>query len=263
MNAALEAEIQQKYTVETITDMKHWTDKLVSFRLTRPESFRFSAGQFARLGLPLEGGGQVWRAYSMCSAEYDECLDFYSIVVPDGQFSSRLAMLQPGDQMMLDKRAMGFFQADRLPDGRDLWLLATGTGIAPYLSILQQPEVWRRFERIVLAHCVREAAELSFQDEIAALRSHPLWQEHGHKLQYLPVVTRAAPAGMLNQRIPALLESGELAARAGIEMSSEHSRFMLCGNPKMVEDTHRQLMKMGYRMTRQNAPGHIVLENGW
>ncbi|QEL57965.1 ferredoxin--NADP reductase [Chromobacterium paludis] len=255
--------MQQKYTTETITDMKRWTDKLISFRLTRPAGFRFAPGQFARLGLPLETGGQVWRAYSMCSAAYDEHLEFYSIVVPEGQFSSRLALLQPGGQVMLDKRAMGFFEADRLPDGRDLWLLATGTGIAPYLSILKQPEVWQRFERIVLAHCVREAEELSFQNEIAELRDHPLWGEHGGKLQYLPVVTRNAPAGMLSQRIPALLESGELAARAGLTMSPEHSRFMLCGNPKMVEDTHRQLMKMGYRMTRQNAPGHIVLENGW
>ncbi|WP_196782546.1 ferredoxin--NADP reductase [Chromobacterium paludis] len=263
MDAALEAEMQQKYTTETITDMKRWTDKLISFRLTRPAGFRFAPGQFARLGLPLETGGQVWRAYSMCSAAYDEHLEFYSIVVPEGQFSSRLALLQPGGQVMLDKRAMGFFEADRLPDGRDLWLLATGTGIAPYLSILKQPEVWQRFERIVLAHCVREAEELSFQNEIAELRDHPLWGEHGGKLQYLPVVTRNAPAGMLSQRIPALLESGELAARAGLTMSPEHSRFMLCGNPKMVEDTHRQLMKMGYRMTRQNAPGHIVLENGW
>lgn len=263
MDAALEAEIQQKYTTETITDMKRWTDKLISFRLTRPAGFRFAPGQFARLGLPLETGGQVWRAYSMCSAAYNEHLEFYSIVVPEGQFSSRLALLQPGGQVMLDKRAMGFFEADRLPDGRDLWLLATGTGIAPYLSILKQPEVWQRFERIVLAHCVREAEELSFQNEIAELSDHPLWGEHGGKLQYLPVVTRNAPAGMLSQRIPALLESGELAARAGLTMSPEHSRFMLCGNPKMVEDTHRQLMKMGYRMTRQNAPGHIVLENGW
>ncbi|UTH76549.1 ferredoxin--NADP reductase [Chromobacterium sp. IIBBL 290-4] len=263
MDAALEAEIQQKHTAETILAMRRWTDKLISFRLTRPAAYRFAAGQFARLGLPLEQGGQVWRAYSMCSAEHDDFLDFYSIVVPEGQFSSRLARLQPGGQVMLDKRAMGFFQADRLPDGRDLWLLATGTGIAPYLSILQQPEVWRRFERIALVHCVRETAELSFQDEIAALRDHPLWHEHGHKLQYLPVATRDAPAGMLGQRIPALLDNGELAARAGMAMTPEHSRFMLCGNPKMVEDTHRQLMKMGYRMTRQNAPGHIVLENGW
>ncbi|OHX13802.1 ferredoxin--NADP(+) reductase [Chromobacterium sphagni] len=263
MNAALEAEIQQKYTTETILDMHRWTDKLISFRLTRPASFRFAAGQFARLGLPLENGGQVWRAYSMCSAEHDEHLEFYSIVVESGLFSPLLASLAPGGQVMLDKKALGFFQEDRLPDGRDLWLLATGTGIAPYLSILQRPEVWQRFEHIVLSHCVRNGDELSFQAEIAALRQHPLWGEHGHKLQYLPVVTRDAPAGMLDARFPQLLEDGRLAQRAGLQLSPENSRFMLCGNPKMVEDTHRQLMKMGYRMTRQNAPGHIVLENGW
>ncbi|KUM03971.1 ferredoxin--NADP reductase [Chromobacterium subtsugae] len=263
MNAELEAEIQQKYTTETILDMRRWTDKLISFRLTRPAGFRFAAGQFARLGLPLANGGQVWRAYSMCSAVYDEHLEFYSIVVEAGQFSPLLAKLAPGGQVMLDKKALGFFQEDRLPAGRDLWLLATGTGIAPYLSILRQPDAWQRFERIILSHCVRDAAELSFQREIAELREHPLWREHGHKLHYLPVVTRDAPADMLDARYPQLLADGRLARRAGVEMSLEHSRFMLCGNPQMVEDTHRQLMKMGYRMTRQNAPGHIVLENGW
>ena len=253
----------EKFTRQTILSLQRWSDKLLSFRLSRPESWRFVPGQFARLGLPLENGGMVWRAYSMTSASWDEHLEFFSIVVPDGLFTSRLARLQVGDEVLLDNKANGFFTVDRLPDGDDLWLLATGTGLAPYLSILQQPEVWQRFARIVLVHCVRDVSELAYRAEIAALRQHPLWQEWGERLQYVPVVTRHAEAGMLQQRIPALLASGELAEAAGLPLTVEHSRFMICGNPAMVEDTHRQLMKMGFRLSRLSAPGHLVLENGW
>jgi len=253
----------EKFTSQTILSLTHWSEKLLSFRLSRPESWRFVPGQFARLGLPLENGGMVWRAYSMTSASWDEHLEFFSIVVPDGLFTSRLARLQVGDEVLLDNKANGFFTVDRLPDGDDLWLLATGTGLAPYLSILQQPEVWQRFARIVLVHCVRDVSELAYRAEIAALRQHPLWQEWGERLQYVPVVTRHAEAGMLQQRIPALLASGELSAATGLPLTAERSRFMICGNPAMVEDTHRQLMKMGFRLSRLSAPGHLVLENGW
>lgn len=259
----MSAPAAEKFTRQPILSIKHWHDKLLSFRLGRPQSWRFTPGQFARLGLPLDNGGMVWRAYSMCSASWDEELEFFSIVVPDGLFTSRLARLQVGGEVLLDNKANGFFTVDRLPDGEDLWLLATGTGLAPYLSILQQPEVWQRFAHIVLVHCVREAGELAYREEIAALRQHPLWQEWGERLQYLPVVTRQAEAGMLQQRIPALLASGELAEAAGLPLMVERSRFMICGNPAMVEDTHRQLMKMGFRLSRLSAPGHLVLENGW
>ena len=253
----------EKYTTQTILSLQHWSEKLFSFRLSRPESWRFVPGQFARLGLPLENGGMVWRAYSMTSASWDEHLEFFSIVVPNGLFTSRLVRLQVGDMVLLDNKANGFFTVDRLPDGDDLWLLATGTGLAPYLSILQQPEVWQRFAHIVLVHCVRDASELAYRDEIAALRQHPLWAEWGDRLQYVPVVTRQAEPGMLQQRIPALLASGELADATGLPLTVERSRFMICGNPAMVEDTHRQLMKMGFRLSRLSAPGHLVLENGW
>lgn len=259
----MEMAIDERYTLQSIIWRRRWTDKLLSFRIGRPTGYRFAPGQFARLGLKPPQGGEVWRAYSMCSASTDDYLEFYSIVVPQGQFTPLLSDMQEGSRLMLDKRAMGFFDAYRLPPGKDLWLLATGTGLAPYLSILQDPAQWQRFERIVLAHCVRYPSELSYQAEIEALRAHPLWEEHGHKLTYLPVATRDTPAGMLGERIPALLQSGALADAAGLTLAPEHSRFMLCGNPQMVEDTHRQLMKMGFRMSRQTAPGQIVLENGW
>lgn len=254
---------EEKYTVERIQWIHRWTSKLLSFRISRPEGFRFVPGQFARLGLPVSEQGMVWRAYSMVSAQWDDYLEFYSIVVPDGLFTSRLQQLDVGAEIHLDKKANGFFTVDRLPDGRDLWLLATGTGLAPYLSILHDPAVWERFEHIVLVHCVRGQSELCYQQELQQLASHELWQEHGHKLRYVPVVTHDAPQGMLAQRIPELLASGELAHAVGLPMEQAHSRFMICGNPKMVEDTHRQLMKMGFRLSRLAAPGHLVLENGW
>ena len=253
-----------KFTTERISWLQRWSDKLLSFRLTRPDGFRFVPGQFARLGHVLDDGSMVWRAYSMVSAPWDEHLEFYSIVVPDGQFTSRLARLGQGDQVLLERKATGFFTADRLPDGEQLWLLATGTGLAPYLSILQQEDVWQRFEHIVLVHCVREGVELAYRDEIAALRDHPLHGDaYGHKLQYLPVVTREAVPGALSGRIPAMLADGSLAAAAGLSINPDVSRFMICGNPRMVMDTYRQLQQQGCRLARLAAPGQVVLENGW
>ncbi|SCK09507.1 ferredoxin--NADP reductase [Vogesella sp. LIG4] len=253
-----------KFSAERISWLHRWHDKLFSFRLTRPEGFRFTPGQFARLGHALPDGGHVWRAYSMVSAPWDDYLEFYSIVVPGGQFTSRLAQQGVGDSVLLERKATGFFTADRLPDGEQLWLLATGTGLAPYLSILLQEDVWQRFEHIVLVHCVREVGELAYREEIAALREHPLHGDaYAHKLQYLPVVTREQVPGCLHERIPALLASGELAAAAGLVIDPEVSRFMICGNPRMVKDTYAQLQQMGCRLARLAAPGQVVLENGW
>ncbi|BAK78319.1 ferredoxin-NADP+ reductase [Pseudogulbenkiania sp. NH8B] len=252
-----------KYTAERILWKHHWTDRLISFRLSRDPAFRFTPGQFARLGLQISETGFVWRAYSIVSASWDDYLEFYSIVVPEGEFTPRLARLEVGDQILVDKTPNGFFTTDRFPDGEDLWLLATGTALGPYLSILHETAVWQRFRHIVLVHSVREAAELSYQAEIAALRQHPLWAEHGHKLHYLPVVTRETLPGTLSQRIPAMLADGTLERAAGVMLSPERSRLMICGSPQMVEDTHRQLKGMGYALSRLSAPAQLALENGW
>lgn len=253
----------EKYTAERILWKQRWTDRLISFRLSRDPAFRFTPGQFARLGLQIPGAGFIWRAYSIVSASWDEYLEFYSIVVPEGEFSPRLARLEVGDEVLVDKTPHGFFTADRFPDGEDLWLLATGTALGPYLSILHEAAVWQRFRHIVLVHSVREVAELSYQPEIAALRRHPLWAEHGHKLQYLPVVTREAVPGALSARIPAMLQDGTLERAAGLTLSPERSRIMICGSPQMVTDTHHQLKSMGYQLSRLSAPAQLALENGW
>lgn len=256
------APAEEKYTVEHMLSVHRWTDTLLSFRMSRPAGFRFTPGQFARLGLP-SGQGFVWRAYSMVNAVWDDELEFLSIVVPDGEFTSRLSRLSAGDDILLDKRANGFFTLDRFVDGQDLWLLGTGTGLAPYLSILREPSVWSRFDTLTLVHSVRTAAELAYRDEIAALRDHPLWAEHGHKLHYQPVVTRESHPGCLSARLPVLLANGELELATGRLLTPERARIMICGNPQMVEDTHRQLISMGYRLSRLTAPGQLALENGF
>lgn len=254
---------EDRFTVETLISVRQWTPKLLSFRLTRPRGFRFVPGQFARLGLVTAQGAPVWRAYSMASAQWDDYLEFYSILVPDGKFTSVLAGLKPGDAIRMERAAQGFFTVDRFVDGRDLWLLATGTGLAPYLSILQDPAVWERFERIALVHGAQFGAELAYRDEIAALREHPLWGVHGTKLRYQAVTTRDQTPAALHARLPLLLADGSLEAALGMPLSPERSRLMICGNPQMVEDTHRQLMQMGYRLSRLKAPAQLAVENGW
>ncbi|GAA5180868.1 FAD-binding oxidoreductase [Niveibacterium umoris] len=254
---------ETRYTETPVLSLHHWTPKLLSFRVERPRAFRFTPGQFARLGLDSADGAPVWRAYSMVSAVWDEHLEFLSILVPGGKFTSQLAQIQPDARIRIEKTATGFFTTDRFVDGTDLWLLATGTGLAPYLSILQDPAVWQRFERIVLVHCVQVWDELAYRSEIATLAQHPLWAEHAHKLRYQPVTTRDDHADALHARIPELLRTCALERALGVPLSPETSRLMICGNPTMVQDTHRQLMQMGYRLSRLSAPGQLVVENAW
>ena len=258
----MSAPAAESFTRETVLWRQRWSDKLFSFRISRPDNWRFTAGQFARIGLE-DGTGKLWRAYSMVNAEWDDYLEFYSIVVLDGQLTPRLSRLEVGDTLLLDARANGFFTADRLPDGEVLWLLATGTGLAPYLSILQQPATWQRFGAIRLVHGVRAAADLNYQDFIAQLPSHPLWQAHAHKFGYLPVITRDAPPGMLSARLPELIANGELARAAGVQLEPAGGRVMICGNPKMVADTCRTLIGQGFKLSRLREPAQVVLENGW
>ncbi len=248
---------------ETITWIRPWTDHLFSFRLTRPASFRFVAGQFARLGVTTSPGAVAWRAYSMVSGPYDDFLEFYSIVVPGGEFTSELAHLQVGDSLLIDRQSHGFLTLDRFNDGRELWLLSTGTGIAPFLSILSDPSCWERFERIILVHSVRVVAELAYRDHIEGLRHHELFGEMADKLTYIPVITREHVDGMASRRITELIVSGELESQAGLPLSIDHSRIMLCGNPEMVDDTRRCLKIRGFRTSRQSAPGQIAVENYW
>lgn len=252
-----------KSTAQTITWIHSWTPHLFSFKTTRPKAFRFTAGQFARLGVHKPDGSIAWRAYSMVSGPYDEYLEFYSIVVPGGEFTSELSRLAVGDRLLIDKQNHGFLTTSRFTGGRDLWLLSTGTGIAPFLSILADPVTWDQFERIILVHSVRHANELAYRDTIEDLSKHEFFADAADRLTYIPVVTRERVAGMLHARLTALIASGELEQAAELALDLDNSRIMLCGNPEMVDDTRRALKARGFTTSRQSSPGQIAVENYW
>lgn len=256
-------ETTAKYTLETITHLQRWTDKLFSFRLTRQPGFRFTPGQFVRLGLEREDRQLVWRPYSMVSAAYDDYLEFYSIVVPGGEFTSRLAKLNVGDSLLVDRTCYGFLTAERLESGGDLWLLATGTGLAPFISILHDPRVWESHDHLILAHSTRTASELNYQDTLAALDRNPLFGNQVHKLRYLPVVTREAVPGALNERLTTLLDNGRLEQAAGLRLEPAHSRIMVCGNPDMAEDCRQRLAARGFAPPRRGQPGTMAFEHSF
>jgi ferredoxin--NADP+ reductase len=253
----------EKFTRQTLLDVQPLTPHLFTLRTTRDPGFRFRAGQFARLGVTKADGSVVWRAYSMVSSPFDEHLDFFSIVVPGGEFTSELSRLREGDRLLVDRQAFGYLTLDRFVDGRDLWLLSTGTGVAPFLSILQDFEVWERFERIKLVYSVREARELAYQDLIAGLTERDHLQAYAGKLQFIPTITRERHAGALHGRITQLIESGELEKAAGLELTPEHSRIMLCGNPQMIDDTRQVLKQRDMQLSLTRRPGQVAVENYW
>ncbi|NRH26218.1 ferredoxin--NADP reductase [Pseudomonas sp. MS19] len=254
---------EEKFTRQTLTDVQVWSPSLFSLRCTRDPGFRFNAGQFARLGVHKADGSVVWRAYSMVSAPHDDYLEFFSIVVPGGEFTSELNRLQVGDTLLVDKQAFGFLTLDRFADGRDLWLLASGTGLAPFLSILQGLEVWERFERIVLVYSARTSAELAYQPLINCLGQLEHLAPYIQKLKYLPVVTREQLPGCLHGRITKLIDEGELEAAAGSVLSPDDSRVMICGNPQMIEDTRALLKQRDMQLSLTRRPGQVAVENYW
>ncbi|MDD2055197.1 ferredoxin--NADP reductase [Pseudomonas putida] len=253
----------EKFTRQTLLDVRPLTSSLFTLRTTRDAGFRFRAGQFARLGVTKADGSTVWRAYSMVSSPFDEFLEFFSIVVPGGEFTSELSRLQVGDTLLVERQAFGYLTLDRFVDGRDLWLLSTGTGLAPFLSILQDFEVWEKFERIILVYSVREARELAYQELIAGLGQRDYLAEYAHKLQFIPTVTREQHPGALNGRITQLIENGELERAAGLALTPEHSRVMLCGNPQMVDDTRQILKQRGMNLSLSRRPGQVAVETYW
>ncbi len=261
-----------KYTAERITWIHPWAPNLFSFRLTRDRSFRFTPGQFARLGLPKpdpdnpknpSGTRIVWRAYSILSASYDEQFEFYSIVIPGGDFTSELARLKVGDTVLVERINYGFLSCDRFAPGEDLWLLATGTGLAPFLSILWEPKTWDDYRRLILVHSVRYPNELAYQSTIEGFRTQERFRAHAGKLRYVPVVTRRRADGALPRRIPALIESGELESHVGLPLTKERARVMICGNPDMITETRRLLAARGLATSRRGIPGQLAVENYW
>lgn len=262
----------EKATVETLTSHHTWVPgKLFSFATTRPADFQFTAGQFARLGLPrptADGGTEmVWRAYSIASSPLAPELEFFSIVVPGGPFTTGLVELGVGDTIHLDPAAYGFLTTERFAPGEDLWLISSGTGLAPFLSILQDHAIWQQYQRVVVVHSVREADELAYRVDIEHFATHPnfarYFADDPERLCYIPIVTRGAPDGMLDARVQTVLEDGRLEARAGITLDPTRSRVMLCGNPDMLKVLRAQLGERGFKPSRRGEPGNLAVENYW
>ena len=253
-----------KYTTETITDVRPWTDSLFSFRTTRDRGYRFVPGQFARLGVKGAAEGSiVWRAYSIASAAHDEHLEFFSVVVPNGQFTSRLSKLKEGDEIYVERKSYGFLTTDRFQAGKDLWMLATGTGLAPFLSILHDFATWEHYDNLLLVQSVRTQQELAYEDLIRGFEGSEYYGEFAHKLRYARIVTREPVPGTLRDRVTKLLSNGVLEENLGVKLDHDRSRIMLCGNPEMVEDSRKILTERGYRMSRRGEPGHLAVENYW
>lgn len=240
-----------------IKQVNNWTDSLFSITVTAPID-PFTAGQFAKLALEIDGE-RVQRAYSYVNAPSDENLEFYLVNVPEGKLSPRLHALQPGEEVMITKQAAGFFVLDEIPECKTLWMLATGTAIGPYLSILQEGKDLERFDNIVLVHAARYAEDLSYLPLMQQLQ-----QRFNGRLRIQTVVSRENSTGSLTGRIPALIEQGELEAAVGLPMDAETSHIMLCGNPQMVRDT-QQLLKETRDMRKhlKRKPGHMTSEHYW
>ena len=255
-----------KYTVETITELHTWTPNLFSFKTTRDQGYRFVPGQFARLGVRAvtnDGDEMVWRAYSIVSAHYDEYLEFYSIVVPNGKFTSQLSKLNVGDKIYIERKSLGFLTTDRFEMGKDLWMLSTGTGLAPFISILYDFKTWEAYENLVLVHSVRVEDELAYQEVIRNFKQSEYFAEFSSRLHYVQAVTRETVPNTLNARITDLIETGELERTVGFPIDHERSRIMICGNPEMVDETRELLTKRGLTISRRGAPGHLAVENYW
>lgn len=234
----------------TVVENRHWTENLFSLRV-EGAPLRFQAGQFVRIALDVEGQ-RVARAFSFVNAPEDPTLEFYGVVVPEGPLSPRLAKLQPGEALQVAPNPAGFLVLPEVPDVETLWLIATGTGIAPFVSILRTDELWQRFRNVVVVHGVRHANELVYRDEIAKTPA-----------RYVPLVSREAAPGALAGRIPAAMTDGRLEAAAGLKLAPETSHVMLCGNPQMLRDAQAVLMARGMRKHRRRAPGHITVESFW
>ncbi|ARD29985.1 ferredoxin--NADP reductase [Acinetobacter pittii] len=250
----------EKFSVEKVLSVHRWTPTLFSFTMTRPAHFKFTAGQFARIGLKV-GEELVVRAYSVVSSPFDETLEFFSIVVPDGAFTSNLQHLKVDDELYLEKISYGYLTLARYqqPLPHDLWLLATGTGLAPFLSMLQDFETWSNYQKINLVYSVRTADELAYVDRIQEIAE--TFGEGHNGFKFIPIITRD-PSAPLHDRLPILIENGELEKSAGIELNPTTSHVMLCGNPQMVDDTKEALKRRGLTMNRRGE-GNIAVENYW
>jgi len=239
-----------------VTSNYHWTDTLFTLKLTAPVE-PFEPGQFTKLRLP-EGDGWIQRAYSYVNAPDEPEVEIYATSVADGKLSPRLFALEPGDEIWVDADPNGYLTLSEVPDAEQLWMISTGTGIGPFLSILKAGEVWHRFKRVVLVHGVRWGNELTYQDLIASLLA-----VYPDRFIYQPFVSREPRAEAISGRIPFAISDGMLERHVGLILSPDTSQIMICGNPDMIKDMKKVLEQRGFRKNLRRTPGHITTENYW
>lgn len=245
-----------KWLEGRVVGQTRWTDRLCSLQVRAPLG-HFEAGQFTKLALDL-GGERVARPYSLVSAPGTEPLEFYYNVVAEGPLSPRLAALQEGEALYVAPNPAGFLVLREVPEADNLWLISTGTGLGPFLSILRSDAPWQRFARVTLVHAVRTAADCAYRGMIGAIAA-----ARGEKFAFVPFVSRESVAGALAGRVPAAIGDGRLERAARAELSAARSHAMLCGNPAMVTDVTAALEARGMRKHRRRAPGHITVETYW
>lgn len=251
------------FITEHVLSVRHWTDKLFSFTTTRSNTLRFKNGHFIMIGLEVNGR-PLMRAYSIASANYEEHLEFFSIKVPDGPLTSLLQHLKVGDPILMSTKPTGTLVTDYLLPGKRLYMLSTGTGLAPFMSIIKDPETYEKYEKVILVHGVRNTNELAYDDFIT--RELPQNEFFGdevkEKLLYYPTVTREP---FRNQgRITDLMTSGKLFSDLGVPpMNIEEDRFMLCGSPQMLKDTCAIFDSKGFVETRHGNAGHYAIERAF
>jgi ferredoxin--NADP+ reductase len=239
-----------------VLENRHWTPALFSLRVAGPVP-PFEAGQFVKIALDV-GGERIGRPFSFVNPPGEMPLEFYGVIVPGGALSPHLAVLQPGDALYYAPNASGFLVLSEVPDAQELWLVATGTGLAPYLSILRTGTPWKRYRKVILVHGVRRASELVYGESIREISN-----QRGNRFRYVTFVSRENSHGSLEGRVPAAIRDGRLEAAAAVPIAPARSQFMLCGNPDMVKDATAVLVERGLRKHRRRAPGQITVENFW
>lgn len=252
------------YITETVLAVRHWTDAYFSFTVTRDDGFRFDNGQFVMVGMMVEGK-PLLRAYSIASPNWEEQLEFFSIKVARGPLTSKLQHIKPGDSILMSRKPTGTLLISDLLPGKHLYLLATGTGLAPFLSVIRDPETYERFDKVIITHGVRHAEDLAYADYIEReLPHHEFLGEAIHsKLLYYPAVSRSPFRN--HGRLTNLLESGEMSRTLGLpEFNVADDRFMICGSPAMLTDFRRILdARRLHAAPRIGTPGHYVFERAF
>lgn len=253
-----------KYYYETVLTVKHWNETLFSFTATRNAGLRFRNGEFVMIGIEVEGK-PLMRAYSIASPNYSETIEFFSIKVPDGPLTSRLQHLKVGDQVLFSKKPTGTLVIDDLREGRNLYLLNSGTGLAPFMSIIQDPETYTNFEKVILTHSVRWKSELAYDDFIKnELPNNEFFGDLvAEKLIYYPSVTREEFT--VTDRLTTLLENGKIASDNGLEpIDASKDRAMICGSPAFLKDIREKLEAMGFEISKGTGePGDFVIERAF